>query len=158
MYRSGIVRAVYQVVVSALTAIALVGSTTGCYSFRPNTAPAVGQSGRLKLAPDAAVTVVKGRSGSDTLLLRSVSMLEGRLVRVTPDTITLWVERAMPFNRQAFHQTAIIPRAASTDFAERKLNEGRTMVAVVGISVVLLFVIVASTWELNMGGGSTIQY
>ena len=158
MSYSKVMRSVSQVIVSALTTIALVGPTVGCYSHRPNSTPAVGQSGRLKIAPDAPITIVRGRSRSDTLLLRSLTQLEGRLIRVTPDTLTLWVERTWPSKRQADNQTAIIPRTVTTDFAARKLDEGRTMVAVVGISVLMLFFIWAATWELDIGGGSTISY
>ena len=155
MFYRGILRFAARVIVSALTGAALVGSTVGCYSHRPYSTPAAGQSGRLRLVQHAPVAIVRGKAGSDTLLLRSISELEGKLVRVTPDTLTLRVERSWPYTKQAAYQLAVIPRAASMDFAARKLDEGRTMVLFAGASLVMIFLVAAFTWELDFGSPSS---
>lgn len=158
MFYPGIVRIAARVVVSALTGAALMGSTVGCYSHRPYSTPTTGQSGRLRLVRDAPVAIVRGKAGSDTLLLRSVSELEGKLVRVTPDTLALMVERSWPYTRQATNQLAIIPRTASMDFAARKLDEGRTMVLFAGASLAMIFLVYALTWDIDFGSPSSGGY
>ena len=144
-----------RVVVSSLTAMALIGPTVGCYSHRPYSTPAAGQTGRLRLVQNAPVAIIRGKAGSDTLLLRSISELEGKLVRVTADTLALKVERTWPFTRQANNQLALIPRTASTDFAERKLDEGRTTVAILGTGLLMIFLVYAITWDIGFGESSS---
>ena len=155
MFCNVIKRVAGRMVVSSLTAMALMGSTVGCYSHRPYSTPTAGHSGRLRLVQHASVAIVSDKPGSDTLLLRSISELEGKLVRVTPDTLTLRVERSWPYTRQAAYQLAVIPRTASMDFAARKLDEGRTMVLFAGASLVMIFLVAAFTWDLDFGSPST---
>ena len=158
MFCHRIVLAIRRVVVSSLAALALVGSTLGCYSHRPHTTPTTGQSGRLKLAQNAPVAIVRGKGGSDTVLLRSISALEGTLLRVTPDTLAVRVERTTPFARQAANQIALIPRDAATDFSARKLDEGRTMVAALGIAFMIFFLVYAVSWDLGFGETTSTGY
>jgi hypothetical protein len=148
-------RAVGRVVVSALTGAALIGSTVGCYGFRPNSTPSVGTIGRVTVALGAPVGIVRGKANSDTLLLRSISQLEGTVIRATADELALKVAWTSPYSREAAHQLAIVPRSSTTDFAARQLMQGRTMVLVAGLSVVAIVIYAALTWDIGFGDGSS---
>ena len=145
MLFKGIMRVIARVAVSSLTAMALIGSTVGCFSFRPHSAPKTGQIARVTLVGGAPVTIVSGRRAADTLLFRSLSQLQGKVLRLTPDTLTLRVLQSWPFKSVARGELAVIPRSAIKDFAAHKLDEGRTIVALILLTGVVVLIVSVAT-------------
>lgn len=138
MFHFRILRLAARALVSSLTAVALISPTIGCYTYRAVAAPRVGQDLRLKFEPGTPLDVVKGDPVTDTLHLRSVSMLDGRLVRVNVDTLQLRPERIRPFVYASASQRALVPLTATVSVTERKFSTGRTLLLVGGLSVILL--------------------
>jgi hypothetical protein len=149
MFYRGFMRFVFRVAFSTLTGVALIGSTVGCYGYRPYSTPTVGATGRVTLDQGAPLRIVSGKAESDTLLLRSIFQLEGRIIRATADTLAIQVAKTWPYSSEAAYKLAIVPRSSTTDFAARQLLEGHTMVLVAGLFVLAIVAYEALTWDFG---------
>jgi hypothetical protein len=128
-----------RVLVSTIATVALVGPTVGCYTYRVTT-PQVGQSGRVLFRQATPVDVVRLPTGTDTLRLRAVTLLDGKLVRVMADTLLMTTEKIKPFAHPSPNQRALIPMTTAMSFSERKFSGKRTLLLFGGITAAFLAV------------------
>ena len=127
----------WPAVLRPLLTLGLIAST-GCYSFRPATGlPAEGTAGRVRFESRTAVDVVRGKSGKDTVHLRPVKLIEGRVLRIRPDTLEVLVIRTWPQNPRVVDFRAIVPLNGAVHFDQRKVSATRTTLAVAASSFVL---------------------
>ncbi len=117
-----------------LIALALCITTTvvlpGCYAFVPTT--------NLSLAATTPVTVRLTSDGSKALggtLGQGVAEVEGTVIRSTPDSLQVAVERMYAAGRQAFSSsgtTVTMPRSAIDQVQVRTFSKKRTIWTVLG--------------------------
>lgn len=149
-----------RALVSTLATVALVGPTVSCYTYRVTAAPQVGQSGRVLFNQATPVDVVRLPTGEDTLHLRAVTLLDGKLVRVTADTLLMTTERIKPFAYPSPNQRALIPVTPTMSFAERKFSGRRTLLLFGGITAVFLAIgaLAASQMEFDWSESGSTGY
>lgn len=124
-------------------------ATSGCFTYRAEPAPMPGPARvRVRFNPprDLAVAV----PGRDTLRIDNVTALEGHLLEVRGDTLSLAVRRAqvgvatVPGLAGA-DATTRVPVAAGRVVEVRELDSVRTALIIVGVAVsgALLLIIAA---------------
>lgn len=160
MSRSRIISVSSRVIVSILASAALMGPTVSCYTHHVTAAPRVGQSGRVRFNPATPVDLVKLPTGTDTLHLQAVTLLDGKLLRVSADTLLMTTERIRPYAYPSPNQRALIPVTPRMSFAERKFSSGRTLLLVGGITVALLGMaaLAASQMKFDFSGSGSGGY
>lgn len=137
-----------------LASAAIMILATGCHSFHAvNRIPTTGREVRVIFASRMPLDIVKGRQRKDTLHLRAMMGVEGRVVLVTTDTIQLEVGQTWPENVAAAGHRAIVPLQSTMRFEERRISPKRSAIAVLGTAGVLttIVVLIASFVEFNTG-------
>ena len=113
----------------ALSGVALL-SMNACYAFVPTTNAA------LPVATPVTVTLTLGGTVAlQPTLGEGVTELEGTIVRATPDSLVLAVEKMYTVTRQAFASsgtTAAIPRPYINEVKVRTFSRKRTVFTIMG--------------------------
>jgi hypothetical protein len=144
-----------RMVVSALASVALMGSTVGCYSFQTVTSPTLGERTRLQFPRGMPLDSVKGPAWKSDSELRTVTAIEGTLVGLTPDTLTLNVTRTSPAEWRAWKQSVVVPQSTNMRIQQHLYSKDRTRALAFGGGLVLATALILGRGYLGwyLGGG-----
>ena len=142
------------IVASALA----LSTTTGCYSYHAEPAPVPAHT-LVRIRFDPPRPLAMALAGRDTLHLHGVTALEGRVLSVRGDTLDV-AARSVRLGRDLVPQvssggaTVALPPGTGQVVERRRLDRGRTALAVVAAGGAGLVVLLAAALSAILDIGS----